>query len=286
MAKYKEIKLSEIAPPPAPVRAVLDDRAIIELADSIRDIGLQQPLIVVSLPKQGESGNSIAPESGVPSPAVPAPRYEIVAGHRRYLACKHLGLARVACMVYERDKISPEAVMLHENVYRVDLTAAEEGLFYAELIDKHDLTEEALCKMVRQSAAYIYARLDLVRGDAVVLRACLDRTVNFSVAKELNRCEDEASRRYFLSLAVNGGATAATVRDWVERIKVPPVAAADEGTGQEQAGEAGQDPASGLRCFFCGGDQAPHHLVLIYIHFYELEVLRQVLAGIGIQVAG
>jgi ParB family chromosome partitioning protein len=286
MAKYKQVALAEIAPPPAPVRAVLDDAAIIDLADSIRDIGLQQPLIIKSVAKAGKGGDAGAPENGVPSPGVPAPRYEIIAGHRRYLACKHLGLEKVDCCIFAPGKVSEAAVMLHENIYRVDLTAAEEGLFYAELIEKHDCTEAELCKMVRQAPEYIYARLDLVRGDPEILHACLERKVNFSVAKELNRCKDETQRRYFLSIAVNGGATWATVHQWIQKMQAEP-APAETVAGQPVESAVNAQPTeSGLRCWFCARQNDPHHMVLLYIHFYELDVLKRTLAGMGIEVAG
>lgn len=307
MAEYRIIPLEQLQEPPAPVRAAISEEGIVELAESIKQVGILQPLIVVlSTSVQGDEGrrardnappdragapNAQRPgdESAIPSADIPpvagATLYEIVAGHRRYLAARYIRLEELPCIVYESAAIAREAVMLHENIYRVDLTPAEEGLFYAELIEKHDLTEDALSRMVRQKPSYIYDRLDLVRGDPEILRAVMERRINFSVAKELNKCDDPDQRKYFFGLAETGGATTATVRQWIAKYKVPAAApdASPEAPAQRNSEPAAQAP--GLCCWLCGRGEDAYNLRLIYLHFYELDVVRKLLEQAGVQVS-
>ncbi len=284
MADYRLIRVCDLAEPPAPVRASIDEIKIVELAESIKQVGILQPLIVIPV-SHAVAVDAVSP-SGDPKTAVgeTLPGYEVVAGHRRLMAARHIGLFEVPCIVYSDAAFAKEAAMLHENVYREDLTAAEEGVFYAELIEKHDLTEDALCNMVRQKPAYIYDRLALVSGDPEVLKACAERRITYAVAKEINRCKDAAQRAYLLSLAERGGATAATVRQWVSR---PP---AEEATTGAAAAAPEPDhftppaPGAAMQCWLCGKDDAPFNLRVIYVCFYELDSIRAILKQAGVEV--
>jgi ParB-like chromosome segregation protein Spo0J len=175
-------------------------------------------------------------------------------------------------------------VTVAENAFRKDLTPAEEGLYYAELIQKFDLTEDQLLQMVRQKPNYVYERLNLVGGDREVLRALLDRKINFAVAKELNKCEDPKQRGVWLDMAVRGGATAAIVRQWVATSPDP---SATEGTaevGSTPTASTSQDVEPAMRCALCGGYQDPQNLRIVYLHFYEIASIIHILERNGVDV--
>lgn len=254
MADYRELDLSLLIEPPMPVRAAMDEQALEELAASVRRVGLLQPLLVV-------------PRDGL---------FEVVAGHRRYHACRRAGVNPVGCMVYADSELAQEAAKLHENIYREDLTAAEEALFFAELIEKGEHTEEQLCNIVRQAPEYIYARLDLLKGCKEVFQAVLDRKVTFSVAKELNRVTDEPHRRYLLDSAARSGASAASVRQWVHEWKLSKIPAPPP-QPPSTATEGPAPPAGPSNwCEVCGQAEDPQNLVLVHVHTWELEAFRQV----------
>src|SRR5579864_3653180 len=209
------IPIDQIIEPPEPVRVTIDEGKLYELRDSIRSLGQLQAIIVV--PTATASG---APEADTRIPRTDAdsgavPRYEIVAGHRRYLAARLVPLAELRCDVYEDGWKAKEAAMLAENAFREDITAAEEGWKYCALVERYTLTEAQLCAMVQQSPEYIYARMDMVRKDADVSRLVAERKINFTVAQQLLRCEDAAHRKYLATLAAESGATANVVRGWI-----------------------------------------------------------------------
>ncbi len=278
MASLLEIPAEQLLPPPHPVREAMDETKLMELADSIKAVGIIQPLVVVrSATGGGESLGGSSGSTATGLPAAPA-MYEIVAGHRRYVAGKMVGLPTYPCMVYPTGEIAKEAAMLHENLYREDLSPAEEGRFYKELIEKYDLTEDALLRMVRQTAGYVYARLDLMKGDEAVYRALVERKINLGVATALNKVADDRKRAYFLNEAIEFEMPVREVQrmilDWKKQ-NMPPL----QGTAEYQAALNPGTPADTLPyCFCCGSTLDPHNLVQVTVHRWELETFRRAVA--------
>lgn len=258
MATLRAIALGFINQPPLPVREGMDEGKLSELAESMRTLGLLQPILVV-------------PDGD---------RFEIEAGHRRYLAAVSLDWKDINCLVFERGEIAHEAAKLHENVFREDITAAEEGTFYAELLQKYNLDEEGLCKMVRQKPDYVADRLRLLRGDGQVFEALRKRQINFSVARELNKFTDPALRAYYLDICVKSQYPARQVSVWLEEsrrqepIQTTPAEVPLGNTPSEPTIE------NQYKCFMCGGDKDPWNLETVQIHRWEKEeILRLMKQG-------
>ncbi len=276
MPKNLSIRLSLLAEPSHAARATMDEYALEDLATSIKRMGVLQPLIVVPLAGSPAlvEGCQAPAAGGVEPRAVPS--YEIVAGHRRFLAARRAGLTHVPCVVYDSGSIAKEAATLHENVYREDLTAAEEGWFYCELIEKHKPTEQELCELVGQAASYVYPRIDLVSKDAEVAKAVAGRKISFSAAKEINKCDDEEHRRYLLRMACDGGASARTVESWVMQWKAT-LTPQLPGTAAAPAESVLAPPAANpYECFCCGQQHQPQLLKPIFVCWHELSLLKQV----------
>lgn len=308
MAEYKTIPIDLVDDPPLPVRASMDEVLLAELMDSIRQIGIVQNLVVVpysapadaigvalsgrqSAGEAAESaengkGSGVAALSEPRFAAAPLIRFRTVAGHRRLIAARAVGLTEVPCMVYPSVDIAEEAVKLAENLYREDLTAAEQGVFFAELIEKYDCSEEALCKMVKQKPDYIFERLQLLRGDPEVLQACATRKITFSMAKELNRCAIEATRRMFLHQAIENGVTARVMRQWVNKAHSITPHEEPQATEQQAEPQPAASAQTSQACAFCGGSSDPYNLVYGQMHFWEWNMVREVLEKCGIEIKG
>lgn len=276
MPESRDITIDFLAEPPAPVRATMDTVKLEELAASIRRMGLLQPIVVVPLRAESAPGvgDANAPDGAAPTPGTA--RYEIVAGHRRFLAARMAGLRAVPCRVYESDEIAKEAVMLHENTCREDLSAAEEGWLFCEIAEREGITEMELCRLTGHDPGYIYPRMDLVRKDEEVAKANAQREINFAVAKAINKCEDQAHRRYLLQLAVQSGATARVVTGWVQQYN----AQASEPQPPQQEGGAviapPPPPENVLKCFLCNQVHAPERLRSVFICYSEIEFVKRV----------
>lgn len=254
--KLLRIPLHEIDPPELPMRATMDEGKMRELMDSIAALGQQ-------LPAQVKMVNG---------------RYQIVTGHRRFMACQKLGVKDLLCMVYPKGHEPDAAAMLAENAVRENVNRAEEALWMAQLVEHHGFTEEMLCNKVQRGPDYIGDNFRLLRQDPLVFQAVLERAINFSVARELNKCQDAEHRKYLLDAALRSGTNARTVKMWVDQHKgfAPAVA----GAPTESASTAPIDTpvTSPLACALCGGSKDPYNLVNIFIHTWELDRIRQLLA--------
>ncbi|MGH9447308.1 MAG: ParB/RepB/Spo0J family partition protein, partial [Terriglobia bacterium] len=192
MMLLQKIDLANIVDPLAPVRAQIDPASLQELADSIRELGLIQPIVV--------------------RPA--GEKFEVVAGHRRLMACRMLDLPAVECLVRENaGEADVTAERLHENLIRKDMTPVEEAVVYAELFEKYgDL--ERVAAMAHRSLAVVERRLALLAGDAAIRDALHAGEISSGVAEELNRVKDKTTRAFLLRFAVAEGATVNKVSAW------------------------------------------------------------------------
>lgn len=127
------LRMSEIEPNKNQPRRHFDDAAIATLADSIRQHGLIQPILVRST------------ETG----------YQIVAGERRWRACRMLGMSEIPAIVKELSDSETAQIALIENIQREDLNPIEEAAAYKELMETYDMTQEQLSKTVGKSRSSI-----------------------------------------------------------------------------------------------------------------------------------
>lgn len=190
--QVQEIPIDNIVEPVAQVRAVMGSEKLAELAMSIKQIGLIEPLIVKKI---GE-------------------KYEVIAGHRRLLACRMANLEKINCIVRNNNAENEDEIKLHENFYRENVNPADEAEFYAYLINTKKNSIEEVAKKVGKSGAYIRSRLDLISGDEMILEAVRDGQINASIAKELNLIGDRETRLNYLHYAIDNGAKIRTVQEW------------------------------------------------------------------------
>ncbi len=143
------VSISDIEPNPDQPRKRFTDEEIGSLADSLRAKGVLQPILVRRNPRE-------------------TPRYEIVAGERRWRAAQRAPLHEVPVLVQEFSDTEALEVALIENIQRVDLNPVEEAESYERLMQAHGYTQEQLAEAVSKSRSYIANSLRLVRlPDAV-----------------------------------------------------------------------------------------------------------------------
>lgn len=135
-----ELPLSEIAPNPLQPRTDIDDEQIAELADSIRKVGVLQPIIV-------------RPDGAT---------YQIIAGERRWRASRAAGLEKVPVRVMATTETEALALALIENLQREDLNAIEEARGYRRLINEYSMTQSELADRVSKSRSAITNTLRLL----------------------------------------------------------------------------------------------------------------------------
>jgi ParB/RepB/Spo0J family partition protein len=301
MPRYELIPIEQLLEPEIAAREAMDDEKLTELADSVREVGFIHPLAVVLVQSGQASGEGRKGQRKKTSPAALPPRYEIVDGHRRYKIGGMLQQNALPCLIFDDAETARHAVKLHANLYREDLSTAEEAAYLADLIGKYDYTEEQLCRSVRQKASWINERLALLRGDDRVFNALRERKINLAIAKQLNRCASAQRRAnatgepipegmpsleeatshtsYLLNLVIDGGATAVTVARWVAEYLSKRVVPSAGGASTQSMNPQIVEAPLGPECIFCRKQDAPHNLVNVWIHQHELVILQYQLSG-------
>lgn len=158
-----KIPIESIIPNRFQPRLNFEDRGLEELADSIRQHGIIQPLVV----RRVEN------------------KYEIIAGERRYKAATIAGLSEVPAIVADIDDNKSAEVAIVENVQRRDLTAIEEARSYKNLLDKGYLTQSELAKKMGLSQSAIANKLRLLNLDEQVQEALLKNEISERHARSL-----------------------------------------------------------------------------------------------------
>lgn len=159
-----DIALSQISPNPDQPRRTFDEDALDELAASIRELGIIQPL---SLRKTG-------PDT-----------YQIIAGERRYRAAQKAGLTSVPAYIRTANDSELTEMALIENIQREDLNAIEIALTFKKLIDQYDLTQERLSERIGKKRATVANFLRLLKLPAEVQLGLRDKRVDMGHARAL-----------------------------------------------------------------------------------------------------
>ncbi len=187
-----EIDINLIDPPDGILRMDIDQEYITELANSIKEIGLIQPVLLAT---KGE-------------------RYEVVAGHCRYLAHIKAGIPRIKATVREMTRDEIAIARATENLNRKDLTPVEEALTYNDLIEKNGLTLEQIGKKMGKTPGLIKRRIDILRMAPQLQEALHKKRISIGVAEELWSISDDTQLDYYLSFALDGGCTVTVARQW------------------------------------------------------------------------
>ena len=231
--KVKEISLELIDRPADPDRMDVGGNEVDELAASIKERGLLQPI-------------TVAERNG---------RYEIVYGDRRFLAYKVLGLNKIACVVrqYDENEIAVDRAV--ENLQRVDLTVLEEAMVYERMLDKGGLDDGQIGKLVGKSGGMVKRKRHLLRMPRNFQEALHSGRVLPSVAEYLMAVGDESHRDYLLEMAVEHGVTLIVARSWVDDWKRSQrEIASGEGQGIRDVGVFEEKPIY-VSCDICGGPE-------------------------------
>ncbi len=163
-AKIQEIEISQVVANPYQPRKVFNPEALRELADSIREHGVIQPLVVTQTPTG----------------------YEIVVGERRFRASQLAGLTKVPAIIKERleDQTKLEVALI-ENIQRQELNAIEEAQAYDRLIKNFNMTQEQVAKKVGKSRPAITNTLRLLNLPAEIQRAVVEGKISEGHARAI-----------------------------------------------------------------------------------------------------
>lgn len=164
------LRLSSIEPNKSQPRTDFDEASLASLADSIQQHGLLQPLLVRPI------------EGGM---------YQIVAGERRWRACRRLGMSEVPVIIRELDDTETMQIALIENLQRENLNPVEEAQGYSVLMETYGMTQESVAKTVGKSRSVIANALRLLKLPSGVLEKLRSGDLSVGHAKMLAGLNDK-----------------------------------------------------------------------------------------------
>jgi len=170
-AGLDELPLASISPNRFQPRGHFDEEALSHLADSIREVGVLQPVLVRPA---GED------------------RYELIAGERRWRAARRVGLQTIPALVRETDDAAALEQALVENVHRDDLNPLEEAAAYQQLIEDFGLTHDEVAARVGRSRATVSNTLRLMQLPPAIQKSVQEGKLSMGHARALLGSPDRA----------------------------------------------------------------------------------------------
>lgn len=204
MPKITYINLGDLLLPSFQAHKKIQPEHIQEISESIKSIGVIEPLIV----RKTDQGT------------------EIVAGCVRYHAALLAGLKAVPCIIMTLDSKAAEILKLHENVKRIPLDHVDQGETFLMMMENFNMTENIIAECVGKSISYVSQHISLVRLGTDLIDAVRTGSISFSQARELMKVTDKPERLRLLSYCQNDGATVQVLQRWVHEFlrssSVPP----------------------------------------------------------------
>lgn len=191
--RIRQLPIDSILSPARDARTTINDEKLKSLQRSIKQLGVLQPILVV----ERRPG-----------------KYEVVAGHRRLIACQANGMATVPARIMKKDEMYDETAKLHENVEREDLSVLDEARSYDYFMKVLKLSQAEVAAKAGKSEGYISQRLSILSAPEIVREALADGVISFSVARELTKITDLNELNRLVVVAAQNGVTPAVARAW------------------------------------------------------------------------
>ena len=189
------IPVDNIESNPNQPRTIFDAEALRELAASVREHGVLQPILVRPL---GQN------------------RYQLVAGERRWRASREAGLVTIPALVEELDDDTALEIAIIENLQREDLSPLEEATMYDRMVREHGYSIRKLAEKLGKDKGYLENRLRLADAPAEIRELVSLRKDTLSHAYELMKVQDDRKRRRLAARVASGELSLVKLREKIE----------------------------------------------------------------------
>ena len=223
MPGVRQAQVAAIVPNPMQPRHRFDPEALRELSDSIKEHGLIQPLIVTPAPDSTEL----------------APRYQLIAGERRWQAAKLAGLVSVPVVVRGASPQEMLELALVENIQRADLNPLEEANAYRQLMGDFGLTQEEVAGKVGKNRTTVANALRLLKLPAEIQKEIAEETISEGHARAILTVNDDLKQRQLLRMVIEQGLSVRQTEESARRFNEQPSTAerAKRSSGSRSSGE-------------------------------------------------
>ena len=212
-AGINEIELSKIEANPFQPRTKFDEEALSELAASIKEIGLIQPITIRKVSED---------------------KYQIIAGERRFRAAQIAGLESIPAYIRKAKDEGMLEMALVENIQREDLDSIEIALSYQRLIDELEFTQEELSSRVGKKRSTITNYLRLLKLPAIIQKGIIDKQISMGHARAIISVENQETQISIFNQTIKFGYSVRKVEEIVRNL--------NEEKSQEKKGSAKKFP--------------------------------------------
>lgn len=195
--RFAELEVEDVRPNPFQPRMKFDDQTIDELARSIRETGIVQPIIV-------------APEDD---------HYKIIVGERRWRAAQRAGLRKIPVLIRNIPKEKQLEVSLIENIHREELNALEIAQAYQRLIDDHGYAQGELADKVGKDRTSVTNYLRLLKLPAEIQDRLMDGAISMGHARAMLALEEQSAQLYACRQVIDRGLSVRNTEALVNRLK-------------------------------------------------------------------
>lgn len=217
------VAIDRIEPNPEQPRLVIDEGSLQELAASIREHGVLQPILVRPLD---------------------ATRYQLIAGERRWRASKIAGLGTIPALIEDIDDDTALEISIIENLQREDLSPLDEAAMYDRMVREHGYSIRKLADKLGKDKGYLENRLRLADAPPEVRELVSLRKDTLSHAYELMKVEDPKKRRRLAEQVARGELTLTKLREKIEGRRTRTTSAAGAELDDDQPeGDVGEETA-------------------------------------------
>ncbi|MDP0498752.1 MAG: ParB/RepB/Spo0J family partition protein [Verrucomicrobiota bacterium JB022] len=258
-----EIAIEQVEPNPHQPRKEFDEELLEELAESIRSEGLLQPIVVRRVGSM----------------------FQLIAGERRWRACKLVGMKRIPARVMEVSEASSAVLSLIENLQRADLNPLEEAVGYASLMRDFDLTQEAVAERLGKGRATIANSLRLLQLDREIQGYLARGLISVGHAKALLGVEDTDERIWLARHVIERSLSVRQTENLVQQQRQRRTTAPREKGVTAAEAAAVESFQKEIASYLNTQVQLKHHARKgrIVIDYYGNDDLRRILERMGIQ---
>lgn len=251
--QFKMIPLDLIQEPKKELRSYVERESLEALAVSIKRYGVINPITVK---KVGE-------------------KYEIIAGHRRYLAAGMAGRAAISSVVLEGSSKDNEALTLEENIQREDINAMDIARYLMYFIREKNCTVTELAGRFNKTTGWVNQMLSLLNVDPIAQNAVESKQIPYASALEIQKVDDPAARETLTRSAAEGGASHRTIVKWVQSYKGEQEFRRKVQNGEYVVPSTSPPEPMKFTCFLCGQKHDNNSMITVRVGSDCYPVLQQ-----------
>jgi len=259
--QVSKLPINLIDDPADPMRSNVYDEQLYDLAESIKNVGLIQPITVR---KKGD-------------------RFEVISGHRRLAAHRLLSKEFIDAIVLDVDDKTTDTLKIHENLFREDVNPVDQAYFLSRFIKSNNLTIAEVAKMLNRSESWVRGRLNILEYDDYLIEYIREGKLSLEAASYLSQIKNPALRRDYSRIAALQGINANRAMYWAKQAEVNKLPSNPAEAPDVPPDQLKDDSPLLVQCALCGSKGNIMQMENVFVHPQCLEEYQKILENLASQ---